>query len=107
MEDEAIARLRRLNADKMRPEPEAAEIFKGTDFEKQGTELLRREAVPPNPFHTPPRTPQSNVDGDSVYTASNVAPSYLSQASDAFAVAGARQPCKIPPRKVLCKGRGS
>lgn len=99
MEDDTVAKMRKMNAEKLRPDPKAAEIFKGTDFEKQGHELQPVDIYSPNPFNTPPRTPQSTVDGDSMYTPSNTASStqassHRTQASNAFAAVGIRQPCK-------------
>lgn len=101
MEDDAVAKIRKDHAEKMRPEPKAAEIFKGSDFEKQP---LEAPPVSSNPFSTPPRTPRggsgSGSDDDSVHTVpqsvtfSN-ATSYKSQAGDAFRSAGAKQPCTL------------
>lgn len=95
MEDEVVARLRKENVEKMRPEPTAAaQMFKGTDFEKQGLESAPAAG---NPFNTPPRT-ANGPDEESLCTASNAPAStlvtYRSQASEAFQAAGAKQPCK-------------
>lgn len=97
MEDDTVARLRKDNADKLRPDNGvAAELFKGTDFEKQGL-----EAGSNNPFNTPPRTAHGTSDQESVYTASQAPVStlatYRSQASEAFSTAGAKQPFSIQP----------
>ncbi|OAA72211.1 Regulator of G protein signaling superfamily [Cordyceps fumosorosea ARSEF 2679] len=97
MEDEVVARLRRDNADKMRPDNTvAAELFKGTDFEKH-----RREAGGHNPFTTPPRGSHDTPDQASLYAASHAPSSttvtYRSQASEAFNAAGAKQPFSIQP----------
>lgn len=99
MEDDAVAKVRKLNAEKLRPDPKAAEIFKGTDFEKQGKELPMQDLHSPNPFNTPPRTPYSAADVDSMYAPSNAASSASpstchTQATNAFASVGVRQPCK-------------
>lgn len=94
MEEDAVARVRKENADKRRREPEVAtELFKGTDFEKQ-----THEAAGANPFNTPPRTPRAASDADSTFTDSTAMPStsasYKTQANEAFQTAGAKAPCK-------------
>jgi hypothetical protein len=97
MEDDAIAKVRKINAEKMKPEPKAAEIFKGTDFEKQGKDMPLQDMYSPNPFNTPPRTPYSATDVDSMYAPSSAVSSAATtacQVSTAFANAGVRQPCK-------------
>lgn len=98
MEDDAVAKMRRMNVEKMRPDPKAADIFKGTDFEKQGQELQPVDVYSPNPFNTPPRSAHSNTDGDSTYTpsygVSTHASTHKTQASNAFATAGVSLPCK-------------
>ncbi|KAJ6779934.1 hypothetical protein PWT90_05355 [Aphanocladium album] len=96
MEDEVVARLRKDNAEKQRPDNAvAANMFKGTDFEKQGLETGAS-----NPFTTPPRTAHGS-DQESVYTVSHAPTStvatYRSQASEAFNAAGAKQPFTIQP----------
>lgn len=89
LEDEALARIKKEAADNMRKEPQAAEIFKGTDFEKGAGEQAIDNR---DPFDTPPRTPggddASTVGSNSQATASR------SQAHDTFAAAGAKQPCE-------------
>lgn len=95
MEDDAIAKIRKDNAEKMRAEPAiAAEMFKGTDFEKGAI-----DAHSGNPFTTPPRTPRGADDKDSIHTDPSMPPSlaqtYKSQASEAFYSAGAKTPCKF------------
>lgn len=96
MQDETVLKIRKDQADKMRKEPKAAEMFKGTDFEKKRG---GQDNVPggSDPFATPPQS--SRGDDGSIYTASNTvhslnAASYQSQASEAFQAAGARQPCE-------------
>lgn len=90
MEEDAVTRLQKEHADKMRRDPAGAEIFKGTDFEKRhGLTVLETK----DPFSTPPHTPGEE---DSQYTGSN-AFSYRSQANDAFSSAGAKIPCKRNP----------
>jgi hypothetical protein len=99
MEDDTIARLRRDHVDRMKPEPQAAKIFKGTDFEKPRSERRPTETSGSNPFSTPPRTPyRESSDRESDYAGSTPvssvpASSYRSQAADAFHHAGAKQPC--------------
>jgi hypothetical protein len=96
MQDEAIIKIRKEQSDKMRKEPEAAAIFKGSDFEKK-TGSQDRNMSTVDPFATPPQS--SRGDESSIYTASCTmnslnAMSHQSQASDAFKMAGAQQPCK-------------
>jgi hypothetical protein len=100
MEDDAVARVRKENTDKLRHEPAiAAELFRGTDFEKQA----HHEAAGANPFSTPPRTPRAASDTDSTFTDSTALPSttgsYKMQANDAFQTAGAKTPCKFMPTR--------
>jgi hypothetical protein len=101
MEDEVVVKLRKEATENARRETAAGamEIFKGTDFEKKPVDTLPADC---NPFATPPPTAVGNGDrasayGGSVYGASAYAPSsvntYQSQASDAFAAAGAKTPC--------------
>ncbi|KAH7265276.1 uncharacterized protein BKA55DRAFT_590610 [Fusarium redolens] len=99
MQDEAIIKIRKEQSDKMRKEPEAAAIFKGSDFEKK-TGSQDRNMSTVDPFATPPQS--SRGDESSIYTASCTmnslnAMSHQSQASDAFKMAGAQQPFTIQP----------
>lgn len=100
MEDEAVARVQKDAAEKMRREPKggAAEIFKGTDFEKRDGNQV---TVGQDPFSTPPQT-ASGQESQYTGTASN-AISYRSQATEAFASAGAKQPCKFTSQR--CRQR--
>lgn len=96
MEDEAVAKIRKDQAEKMRATPEAAAIFRGTDFEKLAPEMPENAA---NPFHTPPRSSNGGSDSGSIFTASRSLPTattgtYKSHAADAFHSAGAKLPCK-------------
>ncbi|KAF5512481.1 hypothetical protein CGCA056_v012567 [Colletotrichum aenigma] len=93
-ENEVLQRLFKDKSQRMRKKP-GQEIFKGTDFEKTGAAAAVAEDR--NPFGTPPHTPP---DSESVYTGSNGvsnADSYRSQASEAFAAIGAKQPFTIQP----------
>ncbi|TDZ46843.1 hypothetical protein CTRI78_v008927 [Colletotrichum trifolii] len=93
-ENDILQRLFKEKSSRMRKKP-GQEIFKGTDFEKKGAAAAVIEDG--NPFSTPPRTPN---DQESVYTGTNGvsnADSYRSQASDAFAAVGAKQPFTIQP----------
>lgn len=102
MQDEAVSKIRRDNVGKNRPAGPAADIFKGTDFEKQGQELIAPRPVGAgnkDPFLTPPGTADSHRPSLGSTThgpVSTMAPSYQSDASEAFAAAGAKQPCTLP-----------
>jgi hypothetical protein len=95
MEDEVAVKLQKEATEKLRQEEAgASEIFKGTDFEKKHGDTSPADG---NPFSTPPQTAASNGDGDSTYAPSTQpsnARTYRSQASDAFAAAGAKTPCE-------------
>ncbi|EKJ68103.1 hypothetical protein FPSE_11703 [Fusarium pseudograminearum CS3096] len=100
MQDETIIKIRKEQADKMRKEPKAAAVFKGTDFEKNPTAKDRSMSATVDPFTTPPQS--SGGDMASIFTATNTmhslnAASYMSQASDAFQTAGTQQPFTIQP----------
>lgn len=84
--------------------PIEAEIFKGTDFDKEtavdgGDFAISRS----NPFATPPRTRGSeNADRESTTFAPSVlsdATTTRTQANNAIAAAGASTPCKYPPNR--------
>lgn len=95
MEDECVARLQKEGAEKIRREPAAASIFKGTDFEKNADATIGRG----DPFSTPPRTPMSHDDSFSSTGPSGMGrTNYRSQAREAFAAAGVKQPCTYPRR---------
>jgi hypothetical protein len=89
MEDETLAKIQKEAAEKMKAEPKAAEIFKGTDFEKA---VIEREIGSKDPFASPPRTPGSNDGTSTEYTYDTT--THRSQANEAFTAAGAKQPCK-------------
>ncbi|KAI1261650.1 hypothetical protein F5Y18DRAFT_196410 [Xylariaceae sp. FL1019] len=90
MEDETIARIQRDAADKARRDVTiAAEIFKGTDFEKASDVVESRD-----PFSTPRH---SEAADSASFLSGSQGLSYRSQASDAFAAAGAKQPFTIQP----------
>ncbi|KAK8072336.1 hypothetical protein PG996_005684 [Apiospora saccharicola] len=93
MEDEVAAKFQKDAAEKLKREPEAAKIFKGTDFEK-GTQAAIESR---DPFSTPPRTPADGDDTSTVFSGSQTTATYRSQAYDAFAAAGAKQPFSIQP----------
>jgi hypothetical protein len=104
MQNDAVAKVRKDHADKMRREPAGAVIFKGTDSEKKAYDDAVISAqvkmdVDDTTSSLPPRTPSSGRDYDSTEVASTVTASYFatsfkSQASDAFKAAGAKQPCE-------------
>jgi hypothetical protein len=98
MEDEAVARVRKEQADRMKQEPAVAvAIFKGTDFEKHPDNKRS------NPFNTPPRSANGVSDNDSSWegmtaggTSNHQSVSNTSsrtQAADAFQAAGSMLPC--------------
>lgn len=111
MEEEAIQKIQKEQAEKARKKPNCktgdvtVEIFKGTDFEKGSTPVLssprdRSTSDLPegsnNPFGTPPDTPRGHHQEtfSSEYNGSSMATTYRTQASDAFATAGIKPPCK-------------
>ncbi|KAK8061241.1 hypothetical protein PG994_007607 [Apiospora phragmitis] len=93
MEDEAAAKFQKDAAAQLKREPEAAKIFKGTNFEK-GAEMAIENK---DPFSTPPRTPAYDDDASTVFSGSQATTNYRSQAYDAFAAARAKQPFSIQP----------
>lgn len=104
MQDEAVSKLRKGNAGKNRPEGPAADIFKGTDFEKHPQELIAPKPIGSSsnsrsdPFLTPPGTADSHQDSMGSMPrgpASTLSPSYMSEASEAFQAVGAKQPCRF------------
>lgn len=101
MQDDAVARIRKDNVEKMRANmaksAPANAIFKGTDFEPQPQDFAPPRALnnASDPFATP-RTSHSNssLNTDIYGGSSLIASSYTSQAADAFHSAGAKLPCK-------------
>lgn len=93
MEDEAIARIQKEQADKIRKgtKTPAIKISNRIDFEKH--EIPKAPGSETNPFSTPPQTPYDQ-DGSSEYV-SSTEQSYRSQANEAFASAGIKAPCKL------------
>ena len=96
MEDDAIVQIQKDQAEHLRKRQPGAEIFIGTDFEKKAVfETTFHESA--NPFSTPPMSPGSTGDQESVYAFSQVgstAATHRSQSNDAFASAGVKSPCK-------------
>lgn len=90
MEDEAVAKIQKDHVDKLRRQPPAAAIFKGTDFEKGEQSAAHSEGG--DPFGTPPRS--LGGDQDSYLSGSRMTGTYREQASEAFTQAGIKQPCK-------------
>jgi hypothetical protein len=102
MHDEAVSKLRRDNVGKNRPAGPAADIFKGTDFEKQPHELIAPKSFGGgnDPFRTPPGTANSlhhSMDSTTLGPASTVGASYASEATEAFQAVGVKQPFTIQP----------
>ncbi|KAH8199731.1 hypothetical protein TruAng_006076 [Truncatella angustata] len=92
MEDGTLAKIMKDAADKIRKEPPAAIIFRGTDFEKNAGEQISESR---DPFTTPPRTPGgSNDDASTVFSSHGT---YRSQVEETFSAAGAKQPFTIQP----------
>ncbi|KAI1463695.1 uncharacterized protein F4812DRAFT_238296 [Daldinia caldariorum] len=92
MEDETAAKIQKDAVERIRKEPEAVAIFRGTDFEKGEADIVLESR---DPFSTPPSTP-SVKDTPSLWSRSR-ATSYRSQCQDAFRAAGASQPFTIQP----------
>ncbi|KAI1392572.1 uncharacterized protein F4822DRAFT_425775 [Hypoxylon trugodes] len=92
MEDETITRIQKDAVDKMRREPKAAEIFKGTIFEKGASDAVIEDR---DPFSTPPSTP-GKKDAPSFISNFGI-PGRRTPARDAFGAAGAAQPFTIQP----------
>lgn len=90
MQDETLSKIKKATVEKTRSDLSAAHIFRGTDFEKRGEQQMFDNK---DPFTTPPRTAQSNCDASTIYSGSQTT-SHRSQAQDAFAAVGAKQPCK-------------
>ncbi|KAI0125081.1 hypothetical protein BJ170DRAFT_703253 [Xylariales sp. AK1849] len=93
MEDETVARMQKEAVDKLRTEPKAADMFKGTDFEKGACENTIESR---DPFSTPPATVVGGDDASTMFSGSQET-NYRSQAYDAYAAAGAKQPFTIQP----------
>lgn len=106
MQEAAFDRLQKDHRDGLKRDPTTvAAVFKGTDFEKKGSRgltghdssmVLERPSpifseMGTNPFSTPPRTPDGEVQ--STFGGSN-AMSYRTQASEAFASADIKAPCE-------------
>ena len=91
MEDEAANKIQKENQERLRQDPAAARIFKGTDFEKQTVDATVTESKAA--FGTPPTTP----GGDDSTLADSHASNYRSQANEAFDQAGIKQPCRHTP----------
>ncbi|KAI1478268.1 hypothetical protein F4774DRAFT_419560 [Daldinia eschscholtzii] len=92
MEDATTAKIQKDVVEKMRREPKAVAMFKGTDFEKRVADVVLESR---DPFSTPPSTP-SVKDSSSLLSSSRTA-SYRSQPRDAFRAVGATQPFTIQP----------
>ncbi|KAI1323939.1 hypothetical protein F5Y16DRAFT_382347 [Xylariaceae sp. FL0255] len=93
MQDETIAKIQRDNIDKTKREaPIAAEMFKGTDFEK--AHEISVEGRGGDPFSTPPR---SSAGDDASLSSQSHAATYQSHAQDTFISAGAKLPFTIQP----------
>ncbi|KAH7037129.1 uncharacterized protein B0I36DRAFT_345293 [Microdochium trichocladiopsis] len=93
MEDETVAKLQKDAAERMKKEPAAADIFKGTDFEKGRDGAIDNK----DPFGTPPRSARSDDDRSFVSGAHSATSTQHTKASDAFKNAGVKQPFTIQP----------
>ncbi|KAI1106012.1 hypothetical protein F4804DRAFT_349357 [Jackrogersella minutella] len=92
MEDETASKIKKDAADKMKRDPKAAAIFRGTDFEKGPADVIIEIK---DPFSTPPSTP--SIRSTSSFFSGSQVSSYRTQARDAFTAAGATQPFTIQP----------
>ncbi|KAI1140667.1 hypothetical protein F5Y05DRAFT_410515 [Hypoxylon sp. FL0543] len=92
LEDETAARIQKDAVEKMKKQPRAAAIFKGTDFEKGAAEVV---VTISDPFSTPPETP-GDKDAPSFLSGSRIS-DCRAQAHDAFSAAGAILPFTIQP----------
>ncbi|KAI1803493.1 hypothetical protein F4811DRAFT_344870 [Daldinia bambusicola] len=92
MEDETTAKIQKDAVERIRKEPKAVAIFRGTDFEKGEADIVLESR---DPFSTPPSTP-SVKDTPSLSSSSRAA-SYRWQPQDAFKAAGTAQPFTIQP----------
>lgn len=89
MEEEVLAKINKEVASNLKDEPQAADIFKGTDFENTNDQIPYGK----DPFTTPPQTPNGNDDASTLF--SSHATTFKSQAEDTFAAAGSKQPCEF------------
>ncbi|KAI8959710.1 hypothetical protein F5Y11DRAFT_332155 [Daldinia sp. FL1419] len=92
MEDETTVKIQKDAVEKMRKQPKAVALFKGTAFENGTTDIAPDSR---DPFSTPPSTP-STKNAPSFLSGSRDL-SYHSQSRDTFATAGATQPFTIQP----------
>ncbi|KAF5667955.1 hypothetical protein FHETE_5495 [Fusarium heterosporum] len=101
MQDEAVMKIRKEQAEKRRKEPEASAMFKGTDFDKKASGQDRSMSNALDPFATPPQSSKGDRASMSTtgasFTMTSNATSHQSQASDAFQGAGVQQPFTIQP----------
>ncbi|KXJ93766.1 hypothetical protein Micbo1qcDRAFT_201723 [Microdochium bolleyi] len=93
MEDETVAKLQKEAAERLKREPAAADIFKGTDFEKGHDGAIDNR----DPFGTPPRSARSEDNHSFVSGDHSVTSTQHTRASDAFKTAGVKQPFSIQP----------
>ncbi len=101
MEDDVLARVQKdaTEVSRQKADDDPSGLFKGTDFEKRRIDTAVTET---NPFRTP--TVSSDGDRDSLVPPSSPQPSAMttrrSLANEAFAMAGAKVPCKYTPPPV-------
>ncbi|KAK6952504.1 hypothetical protein Daesc_007043 [Daldinia eschscholtzii] len=96
MEDESTAKIQKDAVEKMRREPKAVAIFKGTDSEKGVADVVLESR---DPFSTPPSTP-SVKDSSSLLSSSRTT-SYRSQPRDAFRAVVTIQPFRAEINRVI------
>jgi hypothetical protein len=103
-EDEALARIQKETADRMRG-GQQADMFHGTDFEKPSLQLGSVSTFTHEDCFTltPPESPvdkyqESMSQGSNAGSNTTSSTPYRSLAGDAYTTAGAKQPCKLTPQ---------
>lgn len=99
-QNEAFTKLQQEHRDGLKRDPaNVAGVFRGTTFEKKGNSGLDRpspifSANGTNPFMTPPQTPSEREGGSIGFGVRSHATTYRSLASETFASAGVKTPCR-------------
>lgn len=95
MEDETLIKIKKEAAELRKKDLPAADIFRGTDFDKSGGEQIVDNK---DPFNTSSRN-SLNYDDTSTIFSSSQATSNHSKVEESFSCAGAKQPCRPPTPK--------